>query len=205
MLTRKSPRPMTAAALMLGIITLSGYSQDGSEAPDAGNTGEVSTANNEMLEKAMQGEALAQYTLGVMYDRGLSVMQNYREAVRWYRAAAEQGHTTAQFSLGVMYAAGEGVARDYQEAVRWFRVLAEKGHGHAQNNLGDMYYKGQGISQDYVLAHLWFNLAASNITDDYKEMAVKNRDMVAEKMTSEQMAEAVILALQWDLKRQGSQ
>ena len=204
-MTRQSPRPMTVAALILGLITLSAYSQNGSEPPDDENTGEVSTVNNEMLELAMQGEALAQYTLGVMYDRGLSVMQNYREAVRWYRAAAEQGHTTAQFSLGVMYAAGEGVGRDYQEAFRWFRTLAEKGHGHAQNNLGDMYSKGQSVSQDYVLAHMWFNLAASNITDDYKEMAVKNRDMVAEKMTSEQIAEAVILALQWDLKRQGSQ
>ena len=199
-MTKQSPRLMTVIALILGLITLSAYRQNGSEPPDDENTGEVSTVNNEMLERAMQGEALAQYTLGVMYDRGLSVMQNYHEAVRWYRAAAEQGHTTAQFSLGVMYAAGEGVGRDYQEAFRWFRTLAEKGHGHAQNNLGDMYYKGQGVSQDYVLAHMWFNLAASNITDDYKEMAVKNRDLVAEKITSEQIAEAVILALQWKPK-----
>ena len=199
-MTRQSPRPMTVAALILGLITLSAYSQNGSKPPDNENTGEVSIVNNPMLEQARQGDALAQYTLGVMYDRGLSVMQNYQEAVRWYRAAAEQGHTTAQFSLGVMYAAGECVGRDYQEAFRWFRTLAEKGHGHAQNNLGDMYYKGQGVSRDYVLAHMWFNLATSNITDDYKGMAVKNRDIVAEKMTSEQIAEAVILALQWKPK-----
>ena len=205
MLTRKSPLPMTAAALILGIFTLSAYSQNGSEPPDSGNTDEVSPVDKQILENAMQGDPLAQYTLGVMYDRGLSVMQNYHEAVRWYRAAAEQGHTTAQFSLGVMYALGEGFAQDYQEAARWFRTLADKAHGHAQNNLGDMYFKGQGVPQDYVLAHMWFTLAASNITDNYQEMAVKNRDMVAEEMTPEQIAEALRLAGEWKPKESGSQ
>ena len=158
-MTKQSPRLMTVIALILGLITLSAYRQNGSEPPDDENTGEVSTVNNEMLERAMQGEALAQYTLGVMYDRGLSVMQNYPEAVRWYRAAAEQGHTTAQFSLGVMYAAGEGVGRDYQEAFRWFRTLAEKGHGHAMYDLGECFQYGRGVDKNLTTALEWFTKA----------------------------------------------
>ena len=199
-MTKKSPPPMTVAALILGIFTLSAYSQNGLEPPHVGNTSEVSGVDEDLMRKAKQGERLAQYTLGVMYDRGLGVLQDFQEAIRWYQAAAEQGHTTAQFSLGVMYAAGEGVTRNYEEAFRWYRAVGEQGHGHAQNNLGDMYNKGQGVVQDYVLAHMWFNLAVPNITDDYKDMAVKNRDLVAEKMTSDQVAEALRLAREWKPK-----
>ena len=48
---------------------------------------------------AEQGDAEAQFSLGVMYDFGEGVPQNDTEAVRWYRMAAEQG-AAAQFNLG---------------------------------------------------------------------------------------------------------
>ena len=53
-----------------------------------------------------------------------------------------------------------------------------------------MYANGQGVPQDYVLAHMWFNLAAAQGNEDGK----KNRDIVAKRMTSEQIAEAQKLA-----------
>ncbi len=51
---------------------------------------------------AAQGDAHAQFNLGVMYDKGRGVSQDYAEAVKWYRKAAEQGHASAQHNLGVM-------------------------------------------------------------------------------------------------------
>ena len=60
--------------------------------------------------------------------------QDYAEAVKWYRLAAEQGDADAQDKLGVTYAGGEGVPQDYAEAVRWYRLAAEQGHYHAENN-----------------------------------------------------------------------
>ena len=72
---------------------------------------------------AEQGDATAQFNLGVMYANG--------EAVRWYRLAAEQGYAAAQFNLGVMYANGEGVPEDDAEAVRWYRLAAEQGYATA--------------------------------------------------------------------------
>ena len=48
-----------------------------------------------------------------LYDNGQGVPQDYAEAVRWYRKAAEQGHSDAQFSLGSAYAEGKGVPQDY--------------------------------------------------------------------------------------------
>ena len=61
-----------------------------------------------------------------------------------------------------------------------------------------MYADGKGVSQDYSLAHMWFNLAASAELDDAsREMAIKNRDVVAAKMTPAQIAEAQRMAREW--------
>ena len=67
---------------------------------------------------AKQGNAEAQYSLGLMYNNGDGVTQDYQEALKWYRLAAEQGHAPAQNNLGVMYINGEGVTQDYQEALK---------------------------------------------------------------------------------------
>ena len=60
---------------------------------------------------AEQGNADAQYNLGVMYDNGRGVPQDDKTAVKWYRLAAEQGDASAQSNLGVMYGTGQGVPR----------------------------------------------------------------------------------------------
>ena len=86
----------------------------------------------------------AQFNLGLMYHNGQGVPQDYREAVRWYRMAADQGDADAQFNLGVMYDNGRGVPQDYAEAVRWYRKAADQGYADAQFNLGVMYYNGRG-------------------------------------------------------------
>ncbi len=56
---------------------------------------------------AKQGETLAQFGLGAMYERGQGVPRDYGEAVKWWRLAAEQGEALAQSSLGVTTAPGE--------------------------------------------------------------------------------------------------
>ncbi len=52
--------------------------------------------------------------------------QDYAEAVKWYRKAAEQGHATAQYNLGVMYGNGRGVTQDYVHAHMWFNLAASR-------------------------------------------------------------------------------
>lgn len=80
----------------------------------------------ETLHKAEAGDPQAQYNLGVMYDIGQGVPQDYTEAAKWYTKAAEQGHADAQLKLGVMYAKGRGVPQDYAEAAKWFTSVAEQ-------------------------------------------------------------------------------
>jgi len=117
----------------------------------------------------------------------------------WIRKA-EQGDVDSQFHVGVMYDNGQGVPQDYQEAIRWYLAAAEQGDAGAQNSLGVRYQRGQGVPQDYIQAHMWYNLAASNLTGEDREMPVKNRDLIAEKMTAEQIAEAQRLAREWKPK-----
>ncbi len=98
--------------------------------------------------------------LGWMYANGQGVPQDYREAVQWYRLAADQGLAGAQFKLGWMYANGEGVPQDHREAMQWYRLAADQGLAEAQFNLGWMYANGEGVPQDHREAVKWYRLAA---------------------------------------------
>ena len=109
------------------------------------------------------------------------------------RNAAEQGHALAQFRLGFMYGTGSGVPQDDGEAVKWYRLAADQGGALAQFNLGVMYSTGEGVPQNYIQAHMWLNLAGAR----GNEKTRKARDIVKDKMTTEQIAEAQRLASVW--------
>ena len=111
---------------------------------------------NEIEKKAWQGNAEAQFNLGVLYDK----KQNHTKAAHWYQRAAEQGHAKARFNLGVSYYNGEGVKQNHTKAANFFRLAAEQGHAKAQFNLGALYYKGEGVAQNYTAAANWYRRAA---------------------------------------------
>ena len=102
----------------------------------------------------------AQYNLGIMYDNGTGIGQDYKEAIKWYTIAATQGHADAQYNLGFMYAKGQGVKQDYKGAVEWYRKAAEQEFTKAQFNLGFMHSNGRGVKQDFVEVLKWLQLAA---------------------------------------------
>jgi TPR repeat protein len=149
----------TLTALVFGVALLltsggSGYAQDFQKGVEAAEKGDFATALREWRPLAEQGDAVAQYNLGLMYKKGDGVPQDDKEAVRWCRKSAEQGNVNAQFALGAMYGLGEGVL------------------------------------QDNVYAHMWLNIAASN----GNATAIKNRDIVAKRMTASDISEAQKLA-----------
>ena len=118
---------------------------------------------------------------------------NSVDALIWYRRAANQGDALAALSLCTTYANGLFTEQNYSEAVPWCRVIAEKGMPAGMELLGRMYAKGQGVVQNYILAHMWLNLAGS-------QYARNERDALATKMTSAQVAEAQRLASEWKPK-----
>jgi TPR repeat protein len=128
-----------------------------------------------------------------MYATGQGVPEDDAEAARWYRLAAEQGLAEAQAYLGVMYANGEGVPEDDTESVRWYRLAAEQGFAVAQSYVGAMYASGEGVPEDLVYARMWFNLSATQ----GNETAQGNKEIVEQRMTPEQIAEAQRLSTEW--------
>lgn len=74
-------------------------------------------------------EAEANFRLGLRYASGDDGYQDYAEAVKWYRAAAEAGHAGAQKNLGLLFAAGKGVPQDFVEAEKWLHQAAAQGQG----------------------------------------------------------------------------
>jgi uncharacterized protein len=152
---------------------------------------------------ASKGFAAAQSNLGVMYATGQGVRQDYADALRWFHLAADGGDLDAQFNIAGLYVHGQGVPQDYAEALKWYRLAADQGYGYAQNSLAILYAEGHGVMQDYVQAHMWFSLAATHIrasNTQARDLAIKNRDMVAAKMTPAQIAEAQKLADEWKPK-----
>ena len=110
----------------------------------------------ELLARASDGDAEAQYWLGVDYEAN----DNFAQAVKWYRRAAVQGEARAQYELGTCLRLGQGVPQDYAEAANWYRMAAEQGNASAQCDLGVCYEQGLGVPQDYAEAVKWTRSAA---------------------------------------------
>src|SRR6267378_491495 len=163
------------------------------DAVDAYRRGDYFTALRLIRPLANDGEAAAQFNLGLMYLTGNGVQRDDAAAVIWFRKAAEQGYAFAQSNLGVMYRDGRGVPQDYTDAVMWFRKAAEQGHPVAKLYLGVMYAEGRGVPQDYVRAHMWISLSAAQ----GEQRAVKTLEMAERRMTPAQINEAQKLARDW--------
>ncbi len=100
---------------------------DAQAGKEAYRRGDFETAVKELRPLGEQGDALAQFNLGAMYERGQGVPQDSFQAVRWYRRAAKQGHASAQFNLGLLYNQGQGVMQNVIQAYMWVLLAAVQG------------------------------------------------------------------------------
>jgi uncharacterized protein len=146
-----------ALAVLAGSPVMADPLEDASAAV---NAGDYPTALRMFRALADQDNSYAQYSLGIMYAKGLGVTQDFAEAMKWNRLAAEKGLAAAQYNLGIIYARGLGVTQDFAEARKWNRLAAEKGLAAAQNDVGIMYRLGLGGARDEAEAANWFRRAA---------------------------------------------
>jgi TPR repeat protein len=103
------------------------------------------TELDDLRAMAEAGRVTAQFRLALRYSVGRrgsgldpnerlkSPVQDYTEAVRWYRLAAEQGHAQAQNNLGDLYRNGLGVPQDDMTAHMWFNLAASRLTGGARD------------------------------------------------------------------------
>jgi len=90
----------------------------------AASGGDYKIAYAKWHDLAEQGDANAQFNLGLMYHSGLQVPFNEKKAVYWYRRAAEGGNHLAQEYMAVGYQEGWfGLTPDHAKAHYWYQRL----------------------------------------------------------------------------------
>jgi TPR repeat protein len=73
-----------------------------------------------------------------MLFSGQGTGQDYAEATRWFRKAADAGFAPAQYALGNAYSLGQGVPRDLSEAYKWLVIAANTGSDDAAKRRDSM-------------------------------------------------------------------
>jgi TPR repeat protein len=109
-------------------------------------------------KSADQGFAGGYYALGIAYESGEGVPQDYAQAMGLYLKATELAD--AEMKIGLLYAHGRGVRQDYSQAVLWYRKAADTGSVDADLALGSTYETGEGVPRDDAQAMQWYRKAA---------------------------------------------
>ncbi|MRT92389.1 tetratricopeptide repeat protein [Ancylomarina sp. 16SWW S1-10-2] len=106
-------------------------------------------------KSAEQGNADAQFGLGLIYLQGRGVLLDKKEAVCWFKKSAEREDLSAQYRLGLMYSNGDGILTNKKKAAYWYKKSAEQGCIAAQFDLAIMYLNGDGILTNKKRAAYW--------------------------------------------------
>ena len=114
-----------------------------------------------------------------------------------WSAGAAQDDDLSLYYLGRIHEIGEGVAQDYEKAVEYYRRSAQLGNPYAQGNLAVLYAYGKGVTGDFVKSYAYSTLAAegySRWASDQREAVLRNRDLIATRMSRAEIVAAQRLA-----------
>jgi TPR repeat protein len=142
-----------------------------------------------ILERAKNGEADAQFALGLKFSSGAH--PDLPQAADWYRKAALQNHLLAQFNLSIMLARGQGIGQNDVEAAAWLSRAAYAGDAGAQFQMGnrlsraDTHHTQSEANEAMIEAYKWFQLAGAQ---GYKA-SVANSERITFRMTHHDVTE----------------
>lgn len=100
--------------------------------------GDYQKAYRLWFAEAKRGNSEAQNYVGMLYQLGLGVERDHRQAVDWYRLAARSGNAYARRNLGTMYQFGWGVKPDQLYAYAWYDAALRGGNQGARAYLEAM-------------------------------------------------------------------
>ncbi len=129
-------RNSLASCLML--LCLSCQAQTVVESMALFDEGKTSEAVAQLNKLGQGGNADAQNMLGVLYDNGQGVAQDYKQARVWFEKAAAQGDPHAQRHLGTLYAKGLGVKQNKILAYMWLDIARGLGEQNAVRTLAEL-------------------------------------------------------------------
>jgi uncharacterized caspase-like protein len=89
----------------------------------------------DLLKKAASEDPIAMNSVGVFYEAGRQVAQDYAAARTWYERAAARGNEVAMRNLGSLYERGAGVPKDLVTARSWYEKAAAAGDKESRTHL----------------------------------------------------------------------
>ncbi len=113
-----------------------------------------------LKDRALQGDADAQFAYGQSLFLGKGQSRNPEEALNWLMKAAEQGQEQALVNLGYCFHEGIGTSKDLEQSLVWLELAAIKGNSKALYNLGMAYMNGEGCPQDEWMGTYFLEQAA---------------------------------------------
>lgn len=126
------------------------------------------TAFDLALPRAKAGDAAAQTLIAELYDKGLGIARDTKEAAAWYGIAANSGNREAQFSYAMKLLAGKDLPQDRPKARKLMQTAADAGHPLAMYNFANMIIEDRPTSAGYRKAMPYFEKAAElQISDAY--------------------------------------
>lgn len=158
MIANKRVRWLSALLFSISSATVSAASLK--EVAEAVKTQDYKTALEQLEVLAKQEHPEAEFLLGMMYQYGRGVEQNFQTAADWFRRSANKGNNAAQTNLALLLISGKLGKADYKEAVSLLEKATATGNPVAIYNLGLRYSKGEGVQKDSVKAVELFRKAS---------------------------------------------
>ncbi|MDO8692732.1 MAG: tetratricopeptide repeat protein [Sheuella sp.] len=156
-------RLVLTSLLLLGLSSAcTTYAPTVAQGLELYDEGDYTKAFQTLDKLAREGNTQAQQVLGVMYENGQGVKKDERQAIVWFRQAADANNASAQYLLGSILERQAAGSETPIETLKWYRLAATNGHPSAQYRMGQLELKATkgGAAPDLLKASYWFGLAA---------------------------------------------
>jgi len=139
--------------------------------------GQYLTAFELALPRARNGDAAAQTLIAELYEKGLGIRRDTKEAAEWYGIAARSGNREAQFAYALKLLEGKDVPKDTQAGRSMMEGAANAGHALAMFNYANQIVADRPTSAGYRKALPYYERAAEKrVADAYYALAVIYRE-----------------------------
>ena len=158
---------LSATLLAISVMTsLAGCQREQATSPDKTTAAARPVDPAAELARAHNGDARAQFNVGMLYLKGEGVPQDYKEARFWIEKAARRGLADAQASLGALYRDGLGTSADLAQAMQWFEKAAQQGNADAQVSMARLLLNENFSRENMDKAKQWLEMASSQGTEE---------------------------------------
>ncbi len=134
-----------------------------------GTPKDIEKARQWFLTAAQNKDTKSYLYLGMIYEE----KKKRKEALKWYRLAAQEGYPFAQYKLAHYYHDDNVIPKNLDKYIHYLKLAAAQSEAHAQYDLGIAYLKGDGVPKDRQKAYRWLQKAYINGEKKAKKLLLK--------------------------------